>query len=89
MNRKTGEYKLIKRFWEGDEDQAGKEHRLRANDGAVDSQGRYWITVMNDPLVKAPTDEGTKTHAVAVGLIADRCVQAWSSVSIMTCRCIG
>lgn len=31
---------------------------MRFNDGAVDPQGRYWAGAMNDPLVKAPTDEG-------------------------------
>ena len=32
--------------------------RMRCNDGAVDSRGRYWIGTMNDPKVKEPTDEG-------------------------------
>ena len=31
---------------------------MRCNDGAVDSQGRYWVGTMNDPKVKDPTDEG-------------------------------
>ena len=30
-------------------------HRMRCNDGAVDSQGRYWV---NDPQIQEPTDEG-------------------------------
>ena len=32
---------------------------MRANDGAVDSKGRFWVGYMNDPLVKEPVDEGT------------------------------
>ena len=28
------------------------------NDGACDSRGRYWVGAMNDPKVKAPSDEG-------------------------------
>ena len=31
---------------------------MRSNDGAVDSEGRFWVTTMNDPKVKGPTDEG-------------------------------
>jgi len=87
MNRKTGEYKLIKRFWEGEKDQAAKEHRMRANDGAVDSQGRYWVTVMNDPKVKAPTDEGTEAYVAVVWPIAHHSIQARSSAWIMTYHC--
>ena len=31
---------------------------MRSNDGAVDSEGRFWVGVMNDQKVKEPTDEG-------------------------------
>lgn len=31
---------------------------MRANDGNVDSQGRFWIEVFDDPEIKDPTDEG-------------------------------
>lgn len=31
---------------------------MRANDGAVDSQGRYWVSTMNDPLITDPVEEG-------------------------------
>jgi sugar lactone lactonase YvrE len=31
---------------------------MRSNDGAVDSEGRFWVGTMNDPLVKEPSDEG-------------------------------
>jgi len=31
---------------------------MRLNDGAVDSEGRFWAGAMNDPLVKEPTNEG-------------------------------
>jgi sugar lactone lactonase YvrE len=32
--------------------------RMRLNDGAIDSAGRFWAGAMNDPLVKEPTNEG-------------------------------
>lgn len=31
---------------------------MRANDGAVDIQGRFWVGTMNDPLVQSFTPEG-------------------------------
>lgn len=33
-------------------------YRMRFNDGAVDSQGRFWAGAMNDPKVQEPNDEG-------------------------------
>ncbi|KZF26206.1 hypothetical protein L228DRAFT_235308 [Xylona heveae TC161] len=58
-NRKSGGFRYIKRVWdERDGDVASKEERMRFNDGAVDSRGRYWAGQMNDPKVKKPTDEG-------------------------------
>lgn len=56
----------------------GKEKRMRANDGAVDSRGRYWVTTMNDPLVKDPTDEGIRFPSLHHRKKVDysrRCVQ--------------
>lgn len=32
---------------------------MRANDGAVDSAGRFWVEVFDDPEIADPTDEGT------------------------------
>ncbi|GLI78860.1 rRNA-processing protein cgr1 [Penicillium ochrochloron] len=34
-------------------------HRMRFNDGAVDSHGRFWAGAMNDPKVQSPQPEGT------------------------------
>jgi len=31
---------------------------MRSNDGAVDSQGRFWVEAFVDPEVEDPTDEG-------------------------------
>ncbi|KAF2088985.1 hypothetical protein K490DRAFT_38430, partial [Saccharata proteae CBS 121410] len=59
FNRKTAQFKLIKKYWSDEEIAQGKEKTLRGNDGAVDTQGRYWVGTMNDPLVKAPEPEGT------------------------------
>ena len=32
--------------------------RMRSNDGAVDSSGRFWVETFVDPEVEDPTDEG-------------------------------
>lgn len=57
LNRGTEQLKYIKKVWD-EHDGAGKEESMRCNDGAVDSAGRYWVGTMNDPKVKAPTNEG-------------------------------
>lgn len=58
MNKKTGDVRYIKKMWEADGVQQGKEHRMRSNDGAVDVEGRFYVGTMNDPLVKEPSAEG-------------------------------
>ncbi|KAH8679654.1 hypothetical protein BGZ60DRAFT_524865 [Tricladium varicosporioides] len=55
LERETGKYELLKRFYETEE----KDERLRSNDGAVDPQGRFWIGTMNDFWVGPPQPEGT------------------------------
>jgi sugar lactone lactonase YvrE len=57
-NKETGEYRWIKKVWSEEEVKDGKPERMRGNDGAVDSKGRYWVGFMNDPMVKDPVDEG-------------------------------
>lgn len=37
-----------------------RREEFRANDGGVDPGGHFWIAVMNDPLVKEPTNEGKR-----------------------------
>lgn len=59
-NKQTGDYRWIKKVWSDDEIAEGKPDRMRGNDGSVDSQGRFWVGFMNDPMVKEPTDEGTR-----------------------------
>lgn len=54
MDRKTGDYTLIKRFHDSEEN----DERLRSNDGAVDAMGRLWIGTMNDFWVGEPQPEG-------------------------------
>ncbi|KAL2216747.1 regucalcin like protein [Thermoascus aurantiacus ATCC 26904] len=53
----TGELSYIRKVW-NEQDGPGKEERMRFNDGAVDSHGRFWAGAMNDPKVQEPTDEG-------------------------------
>jgi sugar lactone lactonase YvrE len=54
LDRRSGKYELLKRFYETRE----KDERLRSNDGAVDPQGRFWIGTMNDFWVGEPQAEG-------------------------------
>jgi len=54
LERGTGEYKYLNRFY----DDQGRDDRLRSNDGAVDSKGRFWIGTMNDFHVGTPQPEG-------------------------------
>ncbi len=44
LDRETGKYVLLKRFYESEEN----DERLRSNDGAVDPHGRFWIGTMSD-----------------------------------------
>ncbi|KAF2264408.1 SGL-domain-containing protein [Lojkania enalia] len=57
-NRETGEYRWVKKVWNEEEIKDGKPDRMRSNDGAVDSQGRFWVGFMDDPLVAEVVDEG-------------------------------
>ena len=43
--------RLITRYWNDAEEKEGKGERMRANDGAVDSQGRFWVSAVCDPQV--------------------------------------
>ena len=70
MNKDTGKVRSVKMMWtdaERQEDGGGKpgkgknkEERMRSNDGAVDSHGRYWVGTMNDDALVGSnfTDEG-------------------------------
>ncbi|KAH7073190.1 hypothetical protein FB567DRAFT_454323 [Paraphoma chrysanthemicola] len=57
-NKQTGEYRWIKKVWTDEEKAAGKPEKYRGNDGAVDSQGRFWAGFMFDPLTSAWATEG-------------------------------
>jgi sugar lactone lactonase YvrE len=54
LDRETGKYELLKRFYDSQE----SDERLRSNDGAVDPQGRFWVGTMNDFWVGRPQSEG-------------------------------
>ena len=58
MHRQTLEYTMIRKYWDGEPGQEDKERAFRGNDGAVDARGRYWSTIMRDPLVNEPTNDG-------------------------------
>ncbi|OQO08662.1 hypothetical protein B0A48_06532 [Cryoendolithus antarcticus] len=65
FTRSTGDLRWIQKFWNDEErKQDGhakgytKEGRMRANDGAIDKKGRYWVGTMNDPTLVDITDEG-------------------------------
>lgn len=57
-NKETGEYRWIKKVWSPEEISANKHEKFRGNDGAVDSQGRFWAGFMFDPLVSEWSHEG-------------------------------
>lgn len=57
MQRSTGRLEYIKNVWD-ERDGPGKDRWMRMNDGAVDTNGRYWVGAMNDPKVRAPSNEG-------------------------------
>ncbi|KAJ5096003.1 hypothetical protein NUU61_005359 [Penicillium alfredii] len=56
LNRSTGTLSYIHEVW--GEEGPGKAERMRFNDGAVDSHGRFWAGAMNDPKIQAPQPDG-------------------------------
>jgi hypothetical protein len=58
LDRKTGKYEYIKRFYDNKID----DDVLRSNDGAVDPEGRLWIGTMNDFHVGPPQPVGMFFH---------------------------
>ncbi|KAJ5130323.1 uncharacterized protein N7515_006362 [Penicillium bovifimosum] len=54
LDRTTGKLSYIRKVWEDE----GQVERMRFNDGAVDSHGRFWAGAMNDPKVKKIEAEG-------------------------------
>jgi sugar lactone lactonase YvrE len=59
LDRRSGSYRYLQKFWDGDNEKAKKEVMMRANDGGIDSRGRYYLGVMNDPQVRGKNREGT------------------------------
>ncbi|KAA8894888.1 regucalcin like protein [Sphaerosporella brunnea] len=56
LDRNTGKLSYIKKVYEDDAEMA---ERMRFNDGAVDSRGRFWAGTMNDFHVEELKAEGT------------------------------
>lgn len=89
MNKKTHEWKYIKKYWTDEEakegSKEGKANRQRGNDGAVDIEGRYWVGTMNDPLeVEEPGPEGSLDLCEDIDYGNDCEMQVSSSASILT-----
>ncbi|KAI9931029.1 hypothetical protein MW887_010684 [Aspergillus wentii] len=57
-NRDTGELSYIRAVWD-DQNDPNKSIRMRFNDGAVDSHGRFWAGAMNDNKFVQPGPVGT------------------------------
>ena len=57
FNLETGKHEYIAKFFPGKED-SDQAKSMRANDGAVDSSGRFWCEVFTDPTIKDPGEEG-------------------------------
>lgn len=49
--KNSSDMRLITKYWNDAEEKEGKGERMRANDGAVDSQGRFWVSALCDPEV--------------------------------------
>lgn len=64
LERGMGTYVYLKRFY----DEGGREDRLRSNDGAVDSRGRFWVGTMNDFHVGTPGPEGWWVFLLLISL---------------------
>ncbi|KFA53145.1 hypothetical protein S40293_03192 [Stachybotrys chartarum IBT 40293] len=54
----SNQTRLLHRFWNEEKRQDGKEERMRANDGEVDSEGRFWVNTMCDPEVTSSAPDG-------------------------------
>ncbi|KAK5073454.1 rRNA-processing protein cgr1 [Lithohypha guttulata] len=57
FNLKTQKHDYVVKYWSG----AGAEEktkRMRSNDGAVDTAGRFWVEAFDDPEIGDPSDEG-------------------------------
>ncbi|KAE8352626.1 hypothetical protein BDV28DRAFT_148866 [Aspergillus coremiiformis] len=75
LNRTTGQLSYITKAWDDQRDPE-KAHRMRFNDGAVDSHGRFWAGSMTDPKVQSPINEAVlfrldpdmKLHRMVEGL---------------------
>ncbi|KAI9151757.1 L-xylo-3-hexulose reductase [Paramyrothecium foliicola] len=49
--KESNDVRILQRYWSDDEDKDDKPKRMRANDGAVDSRGRFWVNTICDPQV--------------------------------------
>lgn len=57
-DKQTGEYRWLQKVWSEEEISAKKHEMMRGNDGAVDSQGRFWVGFMFDPLLSELRKDG-------------------------------
>ncbi|KAL2403053.1 hypothetical protein ABEF93_007031 [Exophiala dermatitidis] len=57
FNLKTGEHEYVAKYWSGPNAE-DKTRRMRSNDGAVDTEGRFWFEAFVDPEIAEPTEEG-------------------------------
>jgi sugar lactone lactonase YvrE len=62
-SKDSGKTKPLAQFWSEDELKNGKKEKMRANDGAVDSKGRFWVSAVCDPEVTPFAPEGKNIYA--------------------------
>ncbi|ETN38629.1 uncharacterized protein HMPREF1541_06666 [Cyphellophora europaea CBS 101466] len=58
---RTGQHAYVARFWQNvtdEQEQQDRTRRFRANDGGVDSRGRFWVEAFVDPTVGEPDRDG-------------------------------
>lgn len=51
---------MLQKFWSEEEQKEGKPKKMRANDGAVDSKGRFWVSAVCDPEEASFKPEGIR-----------------------------
>lgn len=82
--RYSPQWKYIRRFWT--ESEAELESRMRANDGAVDSEGRFWVGIVNDPLVAKPAPVGMFVPRQSLKIYrscrSQGCLSGWTQMAV-------
>lgn len=75
---------LIRSFWSQEETTEGKNDKMRANDGAVDCEGRFWVSALRDPKFGPFHPDGMEYRPFSYHVKRLICYKAYFSGLIMT-----